>query len=133
MTPMPHALKFSVALSAIVATTTLARADDYVDKAKAYIQSITAPGAPWTGPTQGAKAQGKKLVIFVNYDQRNSGGRAVGEFAGEAAKIMGWDYRVLDGQGTVSGQTAALNQAIALKPAFTQARNDLEIVRRALR
>src|SRR5262249_48370829 len=29
---------------------------------------------------------------------------------------MGGDYRVIEGQGTVSGQTAALNQAIALKP-----------------
>lgn len=116
MTRMPHALKVSVALSAIVAMTTLAHADDYVDKAKAYIQSITAPGAPWTGPTSGPKAQEKKLIVFVNYDQRNSGGRAVGEFAAEAAKIMGWDYRVLDGQGTVSGQTAAMNQAITLKP-----------------
>ncbi|MBB3459316.1 ribose transport system substrate-binding protein [Rhizobium sp. BK313] len=93
-----------------------AHADDYVDKAKAYIASITKPGGEWTGPTSGPKVQGKKTIVFVNYDQRNSGGRAVGEFAGEAAKIVGWDYRVLDGQGTVSGQTAALNQAIALKP-----------------
>ena len=110
------ALKFNVALSSIFATTSALRADDYVDKAKAYIASITTPGAPWTGPTTGPKAQDKKLVVFVNYDQRNSGGRAVGEFAAEAAKIMGWDYRVLDGQGTVSGQTAAMNQAITLKP-----------------
>ena len=102
------------AISTIAAHAALA--DDYVDQAKAYIAKITAPGGEWTGPTTGPKAQGKRLVVFVNYDQRNSGGRAVGEFAGEAAKIMGWDYRVLDGQGTVSGQTAALNQAIALKP-----------------
>jgi len=94
----------------------VAMADEYVDQAKAYISQITAPGAPWTGPTTGPKAQGKRLVVFVDYDERNSGGRAVGEFAGEAAKIMGWDYRVIDGQGTVSGQTTALNQAIALKP-----------------
>jgi ribose transport system substrate-binding protein len=94
----------------------IASADEYVDKAKAYIAEITKAGAPWTGPTAGPKAQPHKLVVFVNYDQRNSGGRAVGEFAAEAAKIMGWDYRVIDGQGTVSGQTAALNQAIALKP-----------------
>jgi ribose transport system substrate-binding protein len=103
-----------VAISAIAARAAVA--DDYVDQAKAYIAKITAPGGEWTGPTTGPKSQGKRLVVFVNYDQRNSGGRAVGEFAGEAAKIMGWDYRVLDGQGTVSGQTAALNQAIALKP-----------------
>jgi ribose transport system substrate-binding protein len=100
----------------VTITASAAVADEYVDQAKAYIAQITAPGGAWTGPTSGPKAQGKRLIVFVNYDQRNSGGRAVGEFAGEAAKIMGWDYRVLDGQGTVSGQTAALNQAIALKP-----------------
>src|SRR5690242_9961324 len=111
-----RALRFGLAVAALMAASSAVRADDYVDKAKAYIASITAPGAAWTGPTSGPKAQGHKLVVFVNYDQRNSGGRAVGEFAGEAAKIIGWDYRVLDGQGTVSGQTAALNQAIALKP-----------------
>jgi len=112
-----QALRIGLAFSALVIASSATHADDYVDKAKAYIASITAPGGTWTGPTSGPKAQETKLVVFVNYDQRNSGGRAVGEFAGEAAKIMGWDYRVLDGQGTVSGQTAALNQAIALKPA----------------
>ncbi|HEY1943050.1 MAG TPA: substrate-binding domain-containing protein [Roseiarcus sp.] len=111
-----QALRLGLAVSALAIASSLAHADEYVDKAKAYIASITTPGGAWTGPTSGPKAQGHKLVVFVNYDQRNSGGRAVGEFAGEAAKIMGWDYRVLDGQGTVSGQTAALNQAIALKP-----------------
>jgi ribose transport system substrate-binding protein len=71
---------------------------------------------PWTGPTTGPKAVPDKSVIFVNYDQRNSGGRGVGNAAAEAAKIIGWKYRVLDGQGTVQGQTAAIDQAISLKP-----------------
>src|SRR5262245_42531103 len=113
-TRVPLTLMTSAAMLAL--SVGVARADDYVDKAKAYVAQITQPGAPWTGPTTGPKAQGKRLVVFVDYDERNSGGRAVGQFAGEAAKIMGWDYRVIDGQGTVSGQTTALNQAIALKP-----------------
>jgi ribose transport system substrate-binding protein len=112
-----QALRIGLALGALVMVSSTAIADDYVEQAKTYIASITKPGGAWTGPTSGPKAQANKLIVFVNYDQRNSGGRAVGEFAGEAAKIMGWDYRVLDGQGTVSGQSAALNQAIALKPA----------------
>ncbi|MDQ0392740.1 substrate-binding domain-containing protein [Labrys monachus] len=111
-----RALRVGLAFSALLLASSAVRADDYVDKAKTYIASITKAGAGWTGPTTGPAAQGHRLVVFVNYDQRNSGGRAVGEFAGEAAKIMGWDYRVLDGQGTVSGQTTAMNQAIALKP-----------------
>ena len=30
--------------------------------------------------------------------------------------MIGWDFRILDGQGAVQGRTTALNQAIALKP-----------------
>jgi ribose transport system substrate-binding protein len=94
-----------------------AKADDaYTTYAKAYIAKVTRPGSPWTGPTTGPAAQPNKSVIFVDYDERNSGGRSVGQFAAEAAKIMEWKYRVLDGQGTIQGQTAALTQAIALKP-----------------
>ncbi len=106
----------ALALFAGASVTSFAWADDYLDKAKAEIAQVTAPAPPWTGPTTGPKAQEGKSVVFVNYDQRNSGGRGVGEAAAEAAKIIGWDYRVLDGQGTVQGQTAALTQAIALKP-----------------
>jgi ribose transport system substrate-binding protein len=91
-------------------------ADAYVDMAKAYIAKVTAVGAPWDGPKTGPAAQGKKLIALVNQDQRNSGGRAVLEFTEEAAKIMGWDTRTIDGQGTITGMTAAMNQAIALKP-----------------
>jgi ribose transport system substrate-binding protein len=91
-------------------------ADDYVDMAKAFIAKVTAVGGPWEGPTTGPVAQGKKLIAVVNQDQRNSGGRAVLEFAEEAAKIIGWDTRTLDGQGTITGMTAAMNQAIALRP-----------------
>lgn len=90
--------------------------DNYVEMAKAAVKAATQPAPPWTGPTTGPAAVPGKTVIFVNYDQRNSGGRGVGEAAAEAAKIIGWDYRVLDGQGTIQGQTTALNQAIALKP-----------------
>ena len=34
----------------------------------------------------------------------------------EAAKALGWDFRILDGQGSVPARTSALTQAIALKP-----------------
>jgi ribose transport system substrate-binding protein len=90
--------------------------DDYLAKAKAYITKATEPGAPWTGPTTGPKAQGRKLVIYVSQDQRNGGAQGVGDGAQEAAKAIGWDYRIIDGQGSVAQHTSALNEAIALKP-----------------
>ena len=84
--------------------------------AKDYVARVTAPGTPWTGPTTGPMTQGKKLVVYVSSDQRNGGPQGAGDGAQEAAKAMGWDFRILDGQGSVQGRTTALNQAIALKP-----------------
>jgi ribose transport system substrate-binding protein len=101
---------------ALALSTAAVHADDYLEKAKAYIAEIAKPGAPWTGPTTGPVAQGHKKIIFVDDDERNSGSRGVGEGVADAAKIMGWDFRVIDGQGTMQGQTTAINQAIALKP-----------------
>jgi ribose transport system substrate-binding protein len=94
-----------------------AGADDaYLAMAKDYIAKVTAPGAPWTGPTTGPTAQGRKLIVYVSSDQRNGGPQGAGDGAQEAAKVIGWDFRILDGQGSVQGRTTALNQAIALKP-----------------
>src|SRR5215831_10031279 len=99
--------------------TTLARADDdaaYIEKAKAFLETVAAPVTKWDGPTTGPKAQGKKLIVIVSTDQRNGGAQGAGDGAAEAAKAMGWDVRQLDGQGTVPGHATALTQAIAMKP-----------------
>jgi len=90
--------------------------DAYVAMARDYVAKVTAPGTPWTGPTTGPQAQGKKVVVYVSSDQRNGGPQGAGDGAQEAAKSIGWDFRILDGQGSVQGRTTALNQAIALKP-----------------
>ncbi len=71
--------------------------------AKDYIAQATAPVTKWDGPTTGPKAQGKKLVIYVSTDQRNGGAQGVGDGAAEAAKALGWEFRILDGQGSVPG------------------------------
>ena len=84
--------------------------------AKEYVATVTMPGTPWTGPTTGPAAQPRKLIVYVSSDQRNGGPQGAGDGAQEAAKAIGWDFRILDGQGSVQGRTTALNQAIALKP-----------------
>ena len=95
-----------------------AHADDaaYLAKAKAYVETVSAPVTKWDGPTTGPKAQGKKLVVYVSADQRNGGAQGAGDGAAEAAKTIGWQFRTLDGQGTVPGHATALTQAIAMKP-----------------
>ena len=90
--------------------------DAYLQVARDYVAKVTAPGTPWTGPTTGPTAQPRKLIVYVSSDQRNGGPQGAGDGAQEAAKAIGWDFRLLDGQGSVQGRTTALNQAIALKP-----------------
>jgi ribose transport system substrate-binding protein len=90
--------------------------DAYLQMAKDYVAKVTAPGTPWTGPTTGPPAQGRKLIVYVSSDQRNGGPQGAGDGAKDAATAIGWDFRLLDGQGSVQGRTTALNQAIALKP-----------------
>lgn len=89
---------------------------DAVSDAKAYVAAISEPNPPWTGPTTGPVAQTGKTVVYVSADQRNGGALGVSEGVKEAAAAIGWDIRIIDGQGTVSGRSAAMQQAIALQP-----------------
>ena len=93
-----------------------ARADALVDEAKAVVAKATSRVDKWDGPTTGPKAAGKKSIVYVAGDMRNGGILGVAQGVKQAAGIIGWDYREIDGQGTVSGQAAALSQAVALKP-----------------
>jgi ribose transport system substrate-binding protein len=112
-----HRRSLLASAAALVASAPGVRAeDDSLAQAKAYIAKATEPGAPWTGPTTGPKAQPHKLVIYVSQDQRNGGAQGVGDGSQEAAKAIGWDFRLIDGQGSVAQHTSALNEAISLKP-----------------
>jgi len=113
---MTGALFASAAAFGLYIPTTQADDDAFMKAAKDYVAKAAAPVTEWTGPTTGPKAQGKKLVIYVSADQRNGGAQGVGDGAQEAAKALGWDFRILDGQGSVPARTSALTQAIALKP-----------------
>ncbi len=106
----------SVAVVGLGIASAMAADDDFMKMAKDYIAQATAPVTAWDGPTTGPKAQGKKLIVYASADQRNGGASGVGDGAAEAAKALGWDFRVIDGQGSVPGRTSALTQAIALKP-----------------
>ena len=113
---MTGALLASAAVLGLHIATAQAQDDAFMTAAKEYIATVTAPVTEWTGPTTGPKAQGKKLIVYASTDQRNGGASGVGDGAQEAAEVLGWDFRILDGQGSVPARTSALTQAIALKP-----------------
>ena len=93
------ALLASAAILSLSVGGAWAQDDAFMTEAKAYIETVTAPVTEWTGPTTGPKAQPDKLVIYVSDDQRNGGAKGVGDGAEEAAKAIGWEFRLLDGQG----------------------------------
>jgi len=89
---------------------------DVLAAAKALIAASTAPVTNWDGPTDGPSAQSGKFIVYPSQDQRNGGALGVGEGVKEACDAIGWQFRLIDGQGTQNGQAAAIQQAIALKP-----------------
>jgi ribose transport system substrate-binding protein len=91
-------------------------AEPWIAEAASVVARAAAPATTWDGPTSGPKAQAGELIVYVSSDQRNGGAAAVAQGAAEAARAIGWEIRTLDGQGTPLSTSAALNQAIALKP-----------------
>jgi len=71
---------------------------------------------PFDGPTSGPKAASGKSIVILAGDLKNGGILGVTTGVEEAAKVIGWDVRVLDGAGSVQGRTAAIGQAMALQP-----------------
>jgi ribose transport system substrate-binding protein len=94
-----------------------ALADDFLDGARKKVEVATMSKSVWDGPTSGPKAVAGKTIVFVAADLKNGGVLGVSKGVEEAAAAIGWTVRVIDGQGSVSARTAALNQALALKPA----------------
>lgn len=89
---------------------------DAVSDAEDFMAMVSKPNPPWDGPTTGPKAQAGKTVVYVSTDQRNGGARGAGEGAREAAEKIGWTFRLIDGQGSVSGRSSGIEQAIASQP-----------------
>lgn len=75
-----------------------------------------AADVPWDGPTSGPKAADGKSIVVLAGDLKNGGILGVTNGVQEAAEKIGWTVRVLDGAGSVQGRTAAIGQAVALKP-----------------
>ena len=69
------------------------------------------------GPTTGPKAAMGKTIVVLAADLKNGGILGVTNGIEEAAKVAGWEVRVIDGAGSVQGRTAAIGQALALQPA----------------
>ncbi|MGW7364551.1 substrate-binding domain-containing protein [Streptomyces sp. NPDC054841] len=85
-------------------------------KARAAVQQAENTNASWNGPTSGPAAVPGKSIVYVAQTMTNPGVAGVAKGVKEAAKVTGWNVRVIDGEGTPAGIQAALSQAVTLKP-----------------
>ncbi|MGW1376886.1 substrate-binding domain-containing protein [Streptomyces sp. NPDC002446] len=85
-------------------------------RAKQAVKKAEEANAPWKGPTTGPKAIHGKTVVYIAETLTNPGVAGVAKGVQEAAKIVGWRARTINGQGTPDGIRAAFKQAIGLKP-----------------
>lgn len=68
------------------------------------------------GPTSGPAAVADKTIVVLAADLKNGGILGVTNGVEEAAGVLDWTVRVLDGAGSIQGRTAAFGQAMALQP-----------------
>lgn len=87
-----------------------------LSRAKQAVKNAEAVNAPWKGPTTGPKAAHGKTVVYIAETLTNPGVAGVAQGVQEAAKIVGWHARTLNGQGTPAGQRAAFKEALHLRP-----------------
>ncbi|MFC9292960.1 substrate-binding domain-containing protein [Streptomyces sp. NPDC057011] len=85
--------------------------------AETAVRQAENTAASWTGPTSGPAAVPGKTVVYVAQTMTNPGVAGVAQSVEEAAEAIGWDVRVIDGEGTPAGIQAAFSQAVTLKPA----------------
>ena len=85
--------------------------------AKRAVKQAEDVNAPWAGPTTGPEAVPGKDIVYVAQTMTNPGVAGVAGGVQEAAKVLGWRVRTVNGQGTPAGIRAAFSEAIALKPA----------------
>ena len=89
---------------------------DAVSDAMDAVKKHAGKKEAWDGPTSGPKAAEGKTIVVLAADMKNGGILGVTRGVEEAADRIGWEVRVLDGAGSVSGRTAAFGQALALQP-----------------
>jgi len=90
--------------------------DPAAQRARAVVARALTTTGDYRGPLSGPPAQRPGLIVFVAADLTDGGIAGVAQGVEQAADAIGWPLRILDGQGTVPGQTAALGLALTLRP-----------------
>ncbi|RKT03041.1 ribose transport system substrate-binding protein [Streptomyces sp. 3211.6] len=98
------------------ATAPGARCPAALARAKEAVRRAEQTDTGWNGPTTGPAAVPGKSLVYVAQTMTNPGVAGVAEGVREAAAAIGWQVRVIDGDGSPAGIQAALSQAVTLRP-----------------
>jgi ribose transport system substrate-binding protein len=93
-----------------------APADPSVKQAHAAVDRALTSAADYHGPTAGPRAQPRRLVVFIAADVTNGGIAGVARGVQQAAGVIGWPMRILEGRTSAVARRGALRTAIALRP-----------------
>ncbi len=100
----------------LVATSTAKAARPAITEARQEVAAAAQRGAPWQGPQSGPRAQSGKTVVILVEDLRNGGVVGAAQGMREAAKVLGWNIKIMDAGGTAAGLSRALASALAASP-----------------
>ncbi|GCB52188.1 substrate-binding domain-containing protein [Streptomyces sp. NL15-2K] len=84
--------------------------------AQAAVSRAERTDVPWNGPTSGPTAVPGRTIAYVAQTMTNPGVAGAADGVREAARVIGWNVRVIDGGGTPAGIQAAMSDAVALRP-----------------
>ncbi|MFF5184323.1 substrate-binding domain-containing protein [Streptomyces sp. NPDC000345] len=85
-------------------------------RAQAAVVQAEQTDVPWGGPTTGPAAVSGRTLVYVAQTMTNPGVAGAAGGVREAARVIGWNVRVIDGGGTPAGIQAAMSEAVALRP-----------------
>ncbi|GGN19193.1 substrate-binding domain-containing protein [Streptomyces fuscichromogenes] len=85
-------------------------------RAKQDVKAAEDVDAPWSGPTSGPAVVPDRSIVYIAQTLTNPGVEGVAKGVQEAAGIIGWHVRTVNGQGTSAGLKSAFDQALALRP-----------------
>ncbi|MFI5820339.1 substrate-binding domain-containing protein [Streptomyces rishiriensis] len=85
-------------------------------RAQAAVNRAERTDIPWNGPTSGPTAVADKTIVFVAQTMTNPGVAGAADSVRRAARVIGWQVRVIDGGGTPAGIQAAVSEAVDVRP-----------------
>jgi len=106
---------FAIAVLAGPGTVHAQDAASAVAQAQKSAEAALSSPSVWNGPTTGPKPQSGKRIAIVSCGQITEGCNRPTRSAVEAAKRIGWEATVFDGQGDTGKQLTGVNAAVDSK------------------